>query len=70
MESFFNTSFADVRVHVGHEAAAIGALAFTHGADLYFAPGQYDRDLLRNGWPFIKVCREFIERKKAADVEG
>jgi hypothetical protein len=41
MESFFNTSFADVRVHVGHEAASIGALAFTHGADLYFAPGQY-----------------------------
>jgi hypothetical protein len=42
MESFFNTSFADVRVHVGYEAAAIGALAFTHGADLYFAPGQYN----------------------------
>ena len=42
MESFFNTSFADVRVHVGHEASAIGALAFTHGTDLYFAPGQYN----------------------------
>jgi hypothetical protein len=42
MESFFNTSFADVRVHVGPEAASIGALAFTHGADLYFAPGQYN----------------------------
>ncbi len=42
MESFFNTTFADVRVHVGHEAPSIGALAFTHGADLYFAPGQYN----------------------------
>ena len=42
MESFFNTSFADVRVHVGPEAPSIGALAFTHGADLYFAPGQYN----------------------------
>ncbi len=42
MESFFNTSFADVRVHVGPEAASIGALAFTHGTDLYFAPGQYN----------------------------
>jgi Domain of unknown function (DUF4157) len=42
MESFFNTSFADVRVHVGNEAASIGALAFTHGTDLYFAPGQYN----------------------------
>jgi hypothetical protein len=42
MEAFFNTTFADVRVHVGHEAPSIGALAFTHGADLYFAPGQYN----------------------------
>jgi len=42
MESFFNTSFADVRVHVGPEASSIGALAFTHGTDLYFAPGQYN----------------------------
>ena len=42
MESFFNTSFADVRVHVGHELPSIGALAFTHGTDLYFAPGQYN----------------------------
>jgi len=42
MESFFNTSFADVRVHVGQEASSIGALAFTHGTDLCFAPGQYN----------------------------
>ncbi len=42
MESFFNTSFSDVRVHVGPEAPAIGALAFTHGSQLYFAPGQYN----------------------------
>ena len=42
MEAFFGASFADVRVHVGHEAASIGALAFTIGSDLYFAPGQYN----------------------------
>ena len=42
MESFFGTSFADVRVHVGPQAASIGALAFTQGANLYFAPGQYN----------------------------
>ena len=42
MEAAFGTSFADVRVHIGHEAATIGALAFTHGTDLYFAPGQYN----------------------------
>lgn len=44
MEAFFQTSFADVRVHVGPQAQAIGALAFTHGSNLYFAPGQYNPD--------------------------
>jgi hypothetical protein len=41
METYFGTDFSDVRVHVGSDAAAIGALAFTIGSDLYFAPGQY-----------------------------
>ena len=41
MESFFGTSFADVRVHVGVQASSIGALAFTQGSNLYFAQGQY-----------------------------
>ncbi len=44
MESFFGTDFSDVRVHVGSEAASIGALAFTMGSSLYFAPGQYNPD--------------------------
>ena len=42
MESFFQTSFADVRVHVGAQAGAIGAIAFTQASNLYFAPGQYN----------------------------
>jgi hypothetical protein len=42
MEAFFGTSFGDVHVHVGNEASSIGAFAFTHGSDLYFAPGQYN----------------------------
>ncbi|HEY5867350.1 MAG TPA: DUF4157 domain-containing protein, partial [Candidatus Tectomicrobia bacterium] len=42
MESFFGTSFADVRVHVGPQASSIGALAFTQGANLYFAQGHYN----------------------------
>ncbi|MDX6271869.1 MAG: hypothetical protein QOD28_3092 [Acidobacteriota bacterium] len=42
MESFFGTSFADVRVHVGPQASSIGALAFTQGSNLYFAQGQYN----------------------------
>jgi hypothetical protein len=42
MESFFGADFSDVRVHVGHEASSIGALAFTHGSNIYFAPGLYN----------------------------
>lgn len=44
MESFFGADFSDVRVHVGPEAPSIGALAFTMGSSLYFAPGQYNPD--------------------------
>lgn len=42
MENVFGTSLADVRIHVGPQASSIGALAFTTGSDIYFAPGQYD----------------------------
>lgn len=42
MESLFGASFGAVRVHIGPEAAAIGAFAFTSGADIHFAPGHYD----------------------------
>ena len=41
MESFFGADFSDVRIHVGQEASSIGALAFTHGSNIYFAPGLY-----------------------------
>lgn len=42
MERFFGTDLSDVRVHVGQQAASVGAIAFTAGSDIYFAPGQYD----------------------------
>jgi hypothetical protein len=42
MESALGADFSDVRVHIGSEAAAIGALAFTYGSDIYFSPGLYD----------------------------
>lgn len=42
VERFFETSFSDVRIHVGPEASSIGALALTVGSDLYFAPGLYE----------------------------
>jgi ribosomal protein S18 acetylase RimI-like enzyme len=42
MESFFGADFSDVQVHSGPEASSIGALAFTQGSNIYFAPGQYN----------------------------
>ncbi|WP_211365464.1 DUF4157 domain-containing protein [Polyangium fumosum] len=42
METFFESDFSDVRVHVGGEAASIGAIAFTLGTDIHFAPGFYE----------------------------
>jgi hypothetical protein len=42
METLFNTSFSDVKIHVGPDAGLIGASAFTQGSDLFFAPGQYN----------------------------
>lgn len=42
MESALGASFSDVRIHVGSEASSIGALAFTWGSEIHFAPGQYN----------------------------
>jgi GNAT superfamily N-acetyltransferase len=42
MEAAFSANFSDVRVHVGSEASSIGAVAFTWGSDIHFAPGQYN----------------------------
>lgn len=42
MEGALGANFSDVRVHVGSEATSIGALAFTWGSDIHFAPGQYN----------------------------
>jgi hypothetical protein len=42
MESVFGTDFSDVRVHVGPQATSIGAVAFTAGSRIVFAPGQYN----------------------------
>ncbi len=41
MEQALGAGFADVRIHVGPQAQSIGAVAFTAGSDLYFAPGRY-----------------------------
>ena len=42
MESALGGDFSDVRVHIGHEATSLGAIAYTWGTNIHFAPGQYN----------------------------
>lgn len=42
MERAFGADFSAVRIHEGPQAPAIGALAFTQGNNVHFAPGEYD----------------------------
>jgi ribosomal protein S18 acetylase RimI-like enzyme len=44
MEAALDADFSGVRVHVGPQAERIGAIAFTLGSDIYFAPGRYQPD--------------------------
>lgn len=41
MESAFGADFSSVRIHEGAQASAMGALAYTQGTDVHFAPGHY-----------------------------
>jgi GNAT superfamily N-acetyltransferase len=47
MEAALRADFSNVRVHVGPQAERIGAIAFTIGSDIYFAPGRYQPDTLQ-----------------------
>ncbi|HMG23203.1 MAG TPA: DUF4157 domain-containing protein [Kofleriaceae bacterium] len=44
MERSLGADFSAVRIHEGSAAAAMGALAYTQGTDIHFAPGQYQPD--------------------------
>lgn len=41
LERAFDADFSAVRIHEGPEANALGAVAFTKGADIYFSHGRY-----------------------------
>lgn len=42
-ESSLNSDFSDVRIHANSaKAPAVGALAYTQGTDIHFAPGSYN----------------------------
>lgn len=61
MSRAFATDFSAVRVHEGPQAAAVGALAYTQGTDLFFAPGQYD--------PHSEKGQELIGHELAHSVQ-
>jgi hypothetical protein len=42
MEHALGADFSAVRIYQDGEAEAVGALAFTRGTDIHFAPGRYD----------------------------
>jgi len=69
MEAALGADFSAVRVHVGPQAARIGALAFTTGNDLYFAPGQYQPDNVRGqqliGHELVHVIQQRQGRVRA-----
>jgi hypothetical protein len=45
IESTLHTDFSDVRVHSNSDkATGVGALAYTQGTDVHFAPGQFKPD--------------------------
>ena len=51
-EASFGSDLSQVRVHESHAPTHLGAKSFTHGTDIFFAPGEYQphteagRDLL------------------------
>ena len=47
MEGALHADFSTVRVHVGPQPQRIGALAFTVGNDIYFAPGRFQPGTLQ-----------------------
>jgi hypothetical protein len=47
METAFSSDFSDVRVHVGQEASSLGAIAYTWGSNIHFAPGQYNPNTIQ-----------------------
>lgn len=44
MESAFNANFANVKILEGNHVGAVGAIAYTQGDQVHFAPGQFNPD--------------------------
>ena len=69
MESAFNTDFSDVRIHVGREATSVGAIAYTHGSSIHFAPGQYN-PTTRQGQQLLGHELTHVVQQRAGRVQN
>lgn len=70
MENSFGTDFKDVNVHTNSESATnIGALAYTQGSDIHFAPGQYNPDS-KTGQELIGHELTHVVQQKSGRVNG
>ncbi|WP_291717036.1 DUF4157 domain-containing protein [Magnetospirillum sp. 64-120] len=74
MEAVFRTDLSSVRVQVGPEAPSIGALAFTVGDRLFFAPGQFAPETPRGlhllGHELAHVIQQRSGRVRAPQGNG
>ena len=69
MEGAFGTSFADVNIHKDDNSATdMGALAYTQGKDVHFAPGQYNPGT-QKGQELIGHELTHVEQQKAGRVQ-
>ena len=69
MENSFGTSFSDVNIHPNDEGAKdMGALAYTQGKDVHFAPGQYSPGT-QKGQELIGHELTHVEQQKAGKVQ-
>ena len=69
MEGAFGTSFDDVNIHKDDNSATdMGALAYTQGKDVHFAPGQYNPGT-QKGQELIGHELTHVEQQKAGRVQ-
>lgn len=70
LESAFGTSFDNVSVHADSPLPAeVGAIAFTHGSDIHFAPGQYRPDTTSGLHTLSHELAHVVQQGGAAQAE-
>ncbi len=69
METAFSADFSDVRIHEGPAAISIGALAYTQGNHIQFAPGKYDPSS-QSGQRLLGHELTHVVQQRAGRVQG